>query len=93
MDSSRSKGKDLSVGDLVTHILYGREWVGIILDFTECAVGSAEKVREMALVQMQPGTKHESFFQKHVSKKNRKTSSCGFVSANWLFKIKEKDEQ
>ena len=33
MDRETSQIKNLSSGDLVTHVLYGKEWVGIILGF------------------------------------------------------------
>jgi hypothetical protein len=26
---------DLEIGDLVTHILYGKKWIGVVIDFRE----------------------------------------------------------
>jgi len=84
MGKSISRIKDLAVGDLVTHILYGKEWVGIIVSFKD--EGDSPR-GEKALVQMQPGTRYESFFAKSVSKKDRKNDSLGYVTSNWLFKL------
>ena len=33
MVQNTSAVKDLSTGDLVTHVLYGKEWVGVVLGF------------------------------------------------------------
>ena len=33
MDQNTSAVKDLTIGDLVTHLLYGKEWVGVVLGF------------------------------------------------------------
>ena len=59
-----SKSRGLKTGDLVTHVLYGREWIGIILeiiDIYEEDTNSKNIHREVALVGMQPGTKYENF--------------------------------
>lgn len=86
MDLDKSKTKDLTVGELVTHILYGKDWIGVILAFVDPPEGSTSQ-REMALVQIQPGTKYDGFFERKVSSKNKKTSNSGYISVNWLFKI------
>lgn len=90
MDRNKSQIKDLSIGDLVTHILYGKEWVGIILGFTE-EDASYGKRREKALVQIQPGTKFEDFFRTQVAEKNRTNDNLGYITTNWLFKIEVKN--
>tara|TARA_B100000927_G_C16391653_1_gene439590 strand:+ start:634 stop:945 length:312 start_codon:yes stop_codon:yes gene_type:complete len=89
MDPNRSQIKDLIIGDLVTHILYGKEWVGVILGFKD-EEGSYGTRSEKALVQMQPGTKFENFFYNKVSLKDKLNDSLGYVTANWLFKIEVK---
>lgn len=86
MDPNKSRIKDLSVGDLVTHILYGKEWVGVLLGFKD-EEGSFGNRSEKALVQIQPGTKFEDFFSSKVSAKDRLNGSLGYVTTNWLFKI------
>jgi len=85
----KSRNRDLLVGDLVTHALYGKEWIGIIIDFEndEEAKGLSKK---KALVQMQPGTKHDGFFNNRASH-NRIHKNLGYVSIHWLFKIEVRD--
>tara|TARA_B100000519_G_C14192320_1_gene413744 strand:- start:855 stop:1127 length:273 start_codon:yes stop_codon:yes gene_type:complete len=89
MDPVKSRIKDLMVGDLVTHILYGKEWIGVILGFRD-EDNKKTLHSEKALVQIQPGTKYEGFFTNKVSKINRINDNLGYVSANWLFKIEIK---
>lgn len=89
MSPRKSKNRDLHIGDLVTHALYGKEWIGIIIEFendTEAKGLSKKK----ALVQMQPGTKHDGFFDKRAAY-NRVHKNLGYVSIHWLFKIEVKD--
>ncbi len=93
--SSKNPGKDyiirdLKVGDLVTHALYGSTWIGVIVGFRDEIIGTADKRRAQALVQVQPGTEFEGFF-KRASKSDRVNDNLGYVSINWLFKIKEKN--
>lgn len=90
MESNKSKVKNLSTGDLVTHILYGKQWVGVIIGFKEDE-GSFGNRSEKALVQIQPGTKFEGFFRSKVSPKDMMNESLGYVTTNWLFKIEVKD--
>ena len=93
MDQNTSKVKDLEIGDLVTHVLYGEEWVGMILAFKEDAHHRHGDARsEKAMVQMQPGTKFEDFFGKKVSQKDRINERLGYVTTNWLFRLRIKDE-
>jgi len=90
MDPSKSQVKDLSIGDLVTHILYGNEWIGMILGFKD-EDGSYGNRSEKALIQIQPGTKFEGFFRDKVAEKDRMNESLGYVTTNWLFKVEIKD--
>ena len=89
MSPRKSKNRDLHIGDLVTHALYGKEWIGIIIEFEndEEAKGLSKK---KALVQMQPGTKHDGFFDNRAVH-NRVHKNLGYVSIHWLFKIEVKD--
>ena len=91
MAPSKSRVKDLTIGDLVTHILYGKEWVGVILGF-KVDPHSQNSKSEKALVQIQPGTKFENFFKTKVARKDRVNDNLGHVTTNWLFKIEIKDE-
>tara|TARA_B100000287_G_scaffold333738_1_gene318907 strand:- start:337 stop:597 length:261 start_codon:yes stop_codon:yes gene_type:complete len=86
MARKSSRIKELTVGDLVMHILYGKEWIGVILDFKDDE-NVKTRHNERALVQIQPGTKYEDFFEKRTLKKNKVNGNLGYVSTNWLFKI------
>ena len=90
MDPNTSRIKDLAVGDLVTHVLYGKEWVGMVLGFRD-EDGSFGTRSEKALVQIQPGTKFEGFFRDKVAAKDRMNENLGYVTTNWLFKMEIKD--
>lgn len=92
MEQSKSKIKDLVIGDLVTHVLYGKEWIGIILGFKpRDEKTNLDSRSEKTLVQIQPGTKYEGFFKNRVAKKDSINPNLGYVTTNWLFKIEIKD--
>ena len=78
------------------HLLHGKKWVGILLEIIDIHTDRGEAAtahhRELGLVKMLPGTSHERFFAKMVSKQNRISDSLGFVSTNWLFKLEEERE-
>ena len=84
--------KNLSVGDLVTHVLYGKKWIGVIVSFKkeEVVKSNINKRKIKALVQIQLGTEFEGFF-KRTNPNDRINDNLGFVSIHWLFKLKEKD--
>lgn len=84
------KEKDLKIGDLVTHVLYGREWIGVIVNFREEVVGTQNKRKKKALVQLQPGTKYENFFMRSVES-DKINDNLGYVSVHWLFKARERN--
>jgi hypothetical protein len=86
MEQRKSKVKDLKVGDLVTHVLYGRDWIGVIVAFRQ-QKNLQDPRSERALVQIQPGTKFEDFFKTKVSEKERINDSLGWITSNWLYKI------
>ena len=83
-----SKSSKLKIGDLVTHALYGVEWIGVIIAFPEEVVD--DLMKEKVLVQVQPGTKYEGFFDRKSSK-DRINSNLGYVSIHWLFKMEIKN--
>ena len=87
--SDRNTNNDLIVGDLVTHILYGKRWIGIITGFRVNEEDSSKR-NTKALVQIQPGTEFEGFF-KRTPVKDRMNENLGYVSIHWLFKIEVKD--
>ena len=95
MHKKTSTVREIKVGDLVYHLLHGKEWVGVLLEIIDVhninGDNSSKHMlhRELGLVKMQPSTKHENFFAKMVSKNNRISDSLGFVSTNWLFKLEK----
>ena len=79
----------MKIGDLVSHALYGKEWVGLIIDFV--VIDDLEPdPKEKALVQIQPGTKHEGFFRDRMQAKSKVTDNLGYVSIHWLFKLEKR---
>ncbi len=90
MDPNKSRIKDLAIGDLVTHVLYGKEWVGMILGFKdeESKLGPRS---EKTLIQIQPGTKFEGFFKNRVDPRDMMNENLGYVTTNWLFKMEVKN--
>jgi hypothetical protein len=83
------RNKDLRVGDLVTHALYGKEWIGVVVGFEEDENAKGLSKRK-ALVQLQPGTKHDGFFNNRAIH-NRIHKNLGYVSIHWLFKLEISD--
>ena len=82
--------QDLEIGDLVTHVLYGRGWIGMIVELQERQKNKHNKRKSKVLVQIQPGTEYEGFFRR-ASDVDRVNDNLGYVSVHWLFKIKEKN--
>jgi len=93
MPKKKSTIRGLKVGDLVFHLLYGREWVGVLLEIVDVYTDPDGKHNEMGLVKMQPGSKFQEFFKDMVSKNNRLTDSLGLVSTDWLFPLREKNRK
>jgi hypothetical protein len=87
--------REIKVGDLVYHLLHGKKWIGVLLEivdiYKEDERAANSNHRELGLVKMVPGTPHENFFARMVSKQNRISDSLGFVSTNWLFKFEERE--
>ena len=96
MQKKTSSVREIEVGDLVYHILYGHEWVGILLDIIDVYDYNDHRSsthREVGLVQMQPGTEYELFFKTMVSNSNKISDSMGLVSTNWLFRLKQRKKK
>ena len=89
MSPIEPRNKDLRVGDLVTHALYGKEWIGVVVGFEEDENAKGLSKRK-ALVQLQPGTKHDGFFNNRAIH-NRIHKNLGYVSIHWLFKLEISD--
>ncbi len=75
----RKEKKIILVGDLVTHVLYAKDWLGFVLSIKE----EKNNLNE-ALLQMLPGSEYEFFFEKRFSSQSR---SRGWISTRWLLKL------
>ena len=76
----------LKVGDLVYHVMYGEEWLGIImsLDPTPDVLTGNERAK----IHMVPGTEYEKYFQKSWTSPDYYCQ--GWVSSKWLIKLVQK---
>tara|TARA_S200000501_G_scaffold40106_2_gene32713 strand:+ start:2985 stop:3284 length:300 start_codon:yes stop_codon:yes gene_type:complete len=84
---------NLKIGDLVTHVLYGKKWIGVVVSFKQDkkATSNSMNRKTKALVQIQPGTEFDGFF-KRTNPVDRVNDNLGYVSVHWLFKMKETHE-
>ena len=82
--------RNLKIGDLVTHVLYGGDWIGVIVSFKEDKGAKNYKRNRKALVQIQPGSEYENFF-KRSSNTDRINDNLGYICVHWLFKAKVKN--
>ena len=78
------RGENLKVGDMVYHLLYGREWLGVVIEIDNEKKGLS-KLRRKALVHMVPGSEYCCHFDKAYSK--RVSSGRGWVTMTWLVKV------
>ena len=72
--------------DLVYHILYGKEWIGVLLATTEDRDYNKVEPFKIGLVHMLPNSKYSDFFSKSL-KKYRIHDSMGYISMTWLRKL------
>ncbi len=78
--------KPLKICDLVNHLLYGPDWLAIVLEIGEEEERSWH--RRSIMVHMVPGTTYDNHFAKsYISRKESNLS--GWVSENWLRKIEK----
>jgi len=84
------KEPKIGVGDLVYHLIYGKEWLAIVLDMKEveekCVKKRNQLCREYVLVHMQSGSKYEDFFQSSLDS-TRLTQFSGLISYHWLRRV------
>ena len=80
------ESKNISEGDLVRHILYGKTWLALVLkvDRERDALSSDQNV----LVHMIPGTDYDDYFVKPPVLKKVASPLSGWVMKKWLRKIK-----
>jgi len=89
IETLNSKG--LIVGDLVFHLLYGKDWRGILLGSKEVKKGLTSPCH-LALIHMLPGTKYESYFKKNYLTKSAISDTLGYVSVKWVYPMIKKCE-
>ena len=82
----KKKKQILIVGDLVTHILYSNDWIGMVLKMQNQYSNLTEKKKkdEVAYVHMVPGSEYEYFFLKRYS---AIAPHVGLISTRWLLKV------
>ncbi len=72
--------------DLVYHILYGKEWVGVLLAISEDSDFNKVEPFKIGLVHMLPNSKHSDYFSKSL-KRYRIHDNMGYISMTWLRKL------
>ena len=80
------KSRGILVGDLVYHLLYGKEWRGILMG-SQIAESGLTAPSERALVYMMPGTKYGRFFRKNYLTNSKVSDTLGYVSSKWIYKL------
>lgn len=80
------KSRGIVVGDLVYHLLYGKDWRGILMG-TEMQEKGLATPCERALVYMMPGTRYDRFFKTNYLTRSRISDSLGYVSSKWIHKL------
>ena len=80
MNIIKLKRPKVEIGDLVYHLLYGREWAAIILEI-ETSLRTPRP--GTTLVHMVAGTEYEFFFKKSLTN-YRITDSMGYITHHWL---------
>ena len=70
---------------IMEYILYGKEWVGLLLDIEE-EKDSLLAHSEVGLVYLQPNREHSDYFKKCLTK-YRISVNMGYVSTHWLWRL------
>ncbi len=78
------RNRDLKKGDLVYHVLYGRDFRAIVIESEEIPEDARGKQRTM--IHVVPGTRYQNYFDR-VPSQNRVGKYCGWVSTHWLIKV------
>ena len=73
-----------TVGELVYHLLYGKEWVGVLLEIKE----DPDRVDQsppytIGLVNMVPNKKYDKHFKTALTR-YRISDNMGYISMKWL---------
>ena len=97
MSRNNYRREALQIGDLVSHYLYSKDWLGVVLkldDDRPDALTGDNKV----LVHMLPGRSYANFFLTlvhktgTVSKSEPTLASSGWVFRKWLWRIDKEYE-
>ena len=83
---SESRESKLLIGDLVYHVLYGRDWLGVLLkNAFDDKYKNSKDPHMISLVKMVPGTKYQFHFKNSLLRW-RIDDTMGYISTNWLRK-------
>ena len=85
--SLNKRERELIVGDLVYHILYGKDWVGLLLGVKKDLKG-LDMDRDIGLIHLQPNRNHQEYF-KNCLTRYRICDNMGYVSMHWLWKLED----
>ena len=80
------KSRGIIVGDLVYHLLYGRDWRGVLMGI-EMEEEGLSTACERALIYMLPGTRYDRYFKTNYLTRSRISDSLGYVSSKWVHKL------
>ena len=83
------KIRGLVVGDLVYHLLYGKDWRAILMG-SSLEDSGLTNPDEKALVFMMPGTRYENYFKKNYLTNSRVHGNLGYVSSKWIYRLEIK---
>jgi|ETNvirenome_2_30_1030614.scaffolds.fasta_scaffold138449_1 hypothetical protein len=75
----------LKIGELINHVLYGKEWMGIVLKIDNDLDVLIEDRK--ILVHMIPGTRYEKFFEKKWIPRDRVSDTRGWIYHRWVRRI------
>ena len=68
------------------HVLYGKEWLGMVVNFSKNPEPPRSVFKEIVLVQMIPGSRYEKYFRRKPEKL-KDNDYRGWISNKWLIKI------
>jgi len=80
------KSRGIIVGDLVYHILYGKDWRGLLMGAQPLEKGLTSP-SERALIYMLPGTRYCNYFRKNYLTRTKINDNLGYVSSKWIYKL------
>ena len=86
MHNETLNSRGIIVGDLVYHLLYGKDWRGVLMGVERLEKGITAP-SERALIFMMPGTRYFNFFKKNYLTKSKICDNLGYVSSKWIYRL------